>query len=68
MKWGLNFIVLIKLTRRITRKINKLVATNYVTKWVKAKALRTNTIVVITKFLYEYILTIFRCPLTIVTD
>jgi len=67
MKWGLNFIVPIKLTRRLTRKIYILVATDYVTKWVEAKALRTNTIVVITKFLYEYILTIFRCPLTIVT-
>jgi len=34
---------------------------------VEAKALRTHVEVVTTKFLYEYILTIFGCPLTIVT-
>jgi hypothetical protein len=54
-------------------KINKehiyiLVAIDYVTKWVEAKALRTNIVVIIIKFLYEYILTIFGCPLTIVIN
>jgi hypothetical protein len=44
-----------------------LVATNYATKWVEAKALRTNTVIVITNFLYECILAKFGCPLTIVT-
>jgi len=45
-----------------------MVVTYYATKWVEAKAFKTNTIVVTTKFLYEYILTRFGCPLTIVTD
>jgi hypothetical protein len=45
-----------------------LVTTNYVTKWVKAKALGTNIVVFIARFLYEYILTRFGCPLTIVID
>ncbi len=35
---------------------------------MEARALRTNTIVVIAKFLYECILTRFGCPLTIVTN
>ncbi len=42
--------------------------TYYVTKWVEAKALKTNSIVVTTRFLYEYILTKFGCPLTIITN
>ncbi len=45
-----------------------LVATYYVTKWVEIKVLKTNAIVVITKKLYECILTKFGCPLIIVTD
>ncbi len=35
---------------------------------MEAKPLITNTTMVITIFLYEYILTRFGCPLTIVTD
>ncbi len=68
MKWGLDFIGPIKLARRLT--INKyiLVAIDYAIKWVEAKALKTNIVVVIAKFLYEYILTKFKCPLIIVID
>jgi hypothetical protein len=64
MKWGLDFIGLSKLTR------NKyiLVATHYATKWVEAKAFKTNIIIITTIFLDEYILTKFGCPLTIVID
>jgi hypothetical protein len=43
-------------------------AINYLMKWVEAWALRTNIVVVTTKFLYEHIPTIFGCPLTIVTN
>jgi hypothetical protein len=35
---------------------------------VEARAFHTNIIAIIAKFLYEYILTRFGCPLTIVTD
>ncbi len=45
-----------------------MVATNYVIKWVKAKALKTNIIIVTAKFMYEYIMIRFGCPLTRVTD
>jgi hypothetical protein len=43
-----------------------LVAIYYATKWVEAKALKTNITIVIARFLYEYILTKFGCPLTII--
>jgi len=68
MKWGLNFISPIKLAGRLTRNKYILVVTNYATKWVGAKALKTNTVVVTTRFLYEYILTRFGCPLIIVIN
>ncbi len=58
---------LIKPTRRYTWNKYIIVATNYATKWVEARALRTNTIPII-KFLYECILTKFGCPLIIVID
>jgi hypothetical protein len=38
------------------------------TKWVEAKALRTNFAIVTARFLFEYILTKFGCLLTIVID
>jgi hypothetical protein len=58
----------IKLARRYTGYKYIFVATHYTVKWVEARTLRTNIIVVRTKFLYDYILTRFKCPLIIVTD
>jgi hypothetical protein len=68
MKWGLDFVGPIKLARKDTWNKYIFDATNYATKWVEIKALKTNTIVVIAKFLYECILTRFGCPLTIITN
>ncbi len=68
LKWGLDFISPIKTIRKLTRNRYILVAIDYATKWVEAKTLRTNTVVIIPKFLYEYILTKFGCPLSIIMD
>jgi hypothetical protein len=43
-----------------------LVLTDYVTKWVEVKALITNIVIITFIFVYEYILTRFGCPLTII--
>ncbi len=45
-----------------------MVIIDYATKWVEEKTLITNIVVVTTRFLYEYILSRFGCPLTIVTN
>ncbi len=68
MKWGLDFVGPIKLTRRYIGNKYILMAIDYAIKWVEARTLKINTTIVTTKFLYECILTKFGCPLTIVTN
>jgi hypothetical protein len=62
MKWVLDFIRLIKPTRRFIGNKYILIAPYYATKWVEVKALQTTIVIMIPKTLYEYILTRFGCP------
>jgi hypothetical protein len=64
----LDFIEPVQLASRYFGNQYILVVTNSIIKWVKARALCTNTTIVSTKFLYDHILMRFGCPLTIVTD
>jgi hypothetical protein len=68
MKWGLDFVGPIKLTRKYTKNKYILIARNYATKWVEVRALKTNKTTIIAKKLYECILIRFGCSLTIVID
>jgi hypothetical protein len=67
MKWRLDFVGPIKPVGRYIRNKHILVAIDYATEWVETRALKANTIVLITKKNYESILTRFGCPLIIVT-
>ena len=66
-KWRLDFVGPVKKTRH-TGKRYILVVTNYATKWIEARVLRTNSAQETAKFLYESVLTRFGCPLHLVSD
>ena len=65
-KWELDFVGPINLESKKKRYI--LVCTDYVTKWVEAKAVPRATEQVVVDFLHEDIFTQFGIPREIVTD
>ena len=65
MKWGIDFMGPFKNSGKYKYIV---AATDYVTKWVEAKALTDNSAKKTAKFIYEYIITRFGCPLELVSD
>ena len=66
-KWGLDYVGPIKLAARGSQARYIIVAIDYITKWAKAKAVRKVDARSTAKCIYEHIITIFGCPLEIVT-
>ena len=67
-KWGIDFVGPIKPPSRYGQKRYILVATVYVTKWVKAMATKIDDAKTVVKFIYENIITWFGCPKKLVND
>ena len=67
-KWGLDFIGPVNPPAKGTRNRYIIMATDYTTKWVEARALKDNTAKSTAKFLFEEIITKFGCPLEFVSD
>jgi hypothetical protein len=68
MKWGFDFVGPIKLVGRYIRNKYFFVATNYVTKCMEVRTLRTCTTTITIMFLYKCILTRVGCPLITITN
>jgi hypothetical protein len=64
MKWELDIMGPIKLAWRYIG--NKYIF--FAIKWVEARTLRTNVVVITWKFMYECILFRFGCPFIIITN
>ena len=67
-KWGLDFVGHFKPVVAWTGNKYIIVATDYCTKWVKAKALRDNTTVSRAKFVYEHLWCRFGCSIELISD
>ena len=67
-KWGIDFVGPIKPPARHTHAEYIIVATDYLTKWVEAKATVKNDARTTAKFLYENVFTRYGLPIEIVSD
>ena len=67
-KWGIDFVGPIKPPAKSTHVEYIIVATDYLTKWVEAKATVKNDARTTSKFLYEQVFTRYGLPIEIVSD
>ena len=67
-KWGIDFVKPIKPSAKNTHAQYIIVATDYLTKWVEAKAMVKNDARTTTKFLYKYVFRRYGLPIEIVSD
>ena len=67
-KWGIDFVGPIDPPAAYTNAQYIIVATDYMTKWVEAKATPKNDSHTTTKFLYENVFTRYSLPIEIVSD
>ena len=67
-KWGIDFVGPIKPPAKSTHARYIIVAIDYLTKWVEAKATIKNDARTMAKFLYEYVFTQYGLPTKIVSD
>ena len=67
-KWGIDFVGLIAPTSQNGQKLYILIATDYVTKWTKAIAMKIDNANTIAIFLYENIIMHFGCPKELFRD
>ena len=67
-KWGLDYVGPIKPVARGSQAQYIIVATDYMTKWAEAKAVRKANAYSTAKFIYENIITRFGFLIEIVTD
>ena len=65
-KWGMDFIA--PIDPPSIEKSYILVCTDYLTKWVEVRAMKTTQDEKVAKFLYEEIFTCYEVPRELVTD
>ena len=67
-RWGVDFIGPINPPAKGTKNEYIITTTYYTTKWVETRALKNNTATSTAKFIFEEIITKFRCPIELVSD
>ena len=66
--WAIDFIGPFPIPAKRTSARYIITVVEYVTKWEEAEPIDTCSSEIAAKFIYENILTRFRCPLTLISD